>query len=97
MLSLKKILDINPSVIYPGHGPVISQKTQKTPKEKIEEYIAHRHQREEQILAALRDSSGKKLTAMDIVKLVYKVNLSFYICKNIQLFKIKTQTKVRCS
>ena len=23
MLSLQKILDINPSVIYPGHGPVI--------------------------------------------------------------------------
>jgi ribonuclease/clavin/mitogillin len=23
MLSLKKILDINPKVIYPGHGPAI--------------------------------------------------------------------------
>ena len=77
MLSLKKILDINPSVIYPGHGPVINQKTERNPKEKIEEYIAHRNQREEQILAALRDVSGKKLTAMDIVKVVYKVNLSF--------------------
>ena len=24
MLSLKKILEINPKVIYPGHGPVIT-------------------------------------------------------------------------
>lgn len=66
MLSLKKILDIAPKVIYPGHGPAIMN-----PIEKIEEYIAHRNQREEQILATLEKQSGKYITAMEIVKLVY--------------------------
>ena len=32
MLSLKKILDINPKVIYPGHGPVIM----------VSDYLVHR-------------------------------------------------------
>jgi len=66
MLSLKKILDINPKVIYPGHGPAIMD-----PKEKIEQYIAHRYQREAQILVALEKHAGHKTTAMDIVKIVY--------------------------
>jgi len=37
--------------IYPGHGPVIASRA----TEKIEEYIAHRLQRERQILTALQD------------------------------------------
>merc|ERR1719479_380157 len=67
MLSLNKILDINPKVIYPAHGPVIMN-----PKEKIEEYIAHRNQREAQILAALGEHTASKLTPMEIVKIVYR-------------------------
>lgn len=67
MLSLKKILDINPKVIYPGHGPAIMN-----PKDKIEEYIAHRNQREAQILAALGEHTASKLTPMEIVKIVYR-------------------------
>ena len=38
---------------------------------KIEEYIAHRKQREEEILQALRDFRTEA-TSMDLVKIVYK-------------------------
>ena len=44
------------------------------PKEKIEHYIAHRYQREAQILVALEKQAGIKLTAMEVVKIVYTVS-----------------------
>lgn len=67
MLSLKNILKINPKAIYPGHGPVI-----ENPKERIEFYISHRQQREEQILMALRENKTT-MSEMDVVRLIYKV------------------------
>jgi len=67
--SLEKILALNPSVIYPGHGPVI-----RDPKERIEFYIQHRKQREEQILRALQEKQGLKMAPMDIVKIIYTVH-----------------------
>ena len=54
---------------YPGHGEVIEDG-----KAKVKEYIAHRKEREEQILQAM-ESGGEKKTdwsPMDIVKIVYK-------------------------
>lgn len=44
MASLIHLRDLRPSVIYPGHGPVISDGT-----EKINEYIEHRMARERQV------------------------------------------------
>ena len=38
---------------------------------RIEEYIAHRKQREKEILQALRDL-GKEASSMELVKIVYK-------------------------
>lgn len=38
---------------------------------RIEEYIAHRKQREEEILQALRNH-GKEASSMELVKVVYK-------------------------
>jgi glyoxylase-like metal-dependent hydrolase (beta-lactamase superfamily II) len=49
--SLERLLALRPSVIYPAHGPIIPDA-----QAKIREYLAHRQQREEQILSAL--SSG---------------------------------------
>ncbi|KAH7980056.1 hypothetical protein HPB49_012922 [Dermacentor silvarum] len=67
MGSLNAILAIKPSVIYPGHGPVISD-----PATKIKEYIEHRLQRERQILDCLpKADTGYKSTA-DIVKEIYR-------------------------
>ncbi|KAK7075120.1 Beta-lactamase-like protein 2 [Halocaridina rubra] len=71
MGSLKAILDIEPKVIYPGHGPVIED-----PMERIKHYISHRNQREEQIVKALTESSDKYQTAMELVKIIYKISLA---------------------
>ena len=49
LASLQRILALNPLRIYPAHGPVIDD-----PARLIHNYIEHRHERERQILDALR-------------------------------------------
>ncbi|KAI4489982.1 hypothetical protein M0804_004164 [Polistes exclamans] len=68
MISLQKILDMKPSVIYPGHGPIIED-----PVPRIQYYIQHRQQREKQILNALKEHSNSIfMSEMDIVEIIYK-------------------------
>lgn len=74
MLSLDKILKIQPNTIYPGHGPVVNN-----PEQYIERYIKHRQQRENEILRMLEEESSKPMTEMDIVKQLYKVDIEFSI------------------
>ena len=50
MASLRRLLGLDVRRIYPAHGPVIDD-----PRARIEEYIAHRLDRERQILQALGD------------------------------------------
>ena len=61
--SLRKLLPMGLRRLYPGHGPAIDD-----PDALIREYIAHRLEREEQILAALREGAG---TLGEIVEIVY--------------------------
>jgi glyoxylase-like metal-dependent hydrolase (beta-lactamase superfamily II) len=60
--SLERLLALNPTTIYPAHGPLIDDG-----KAKIREYIAHRYEREKQIVAALSDGS------LDIPAIVARV------------------------
>jgi len=64
MKSLEVILALKPSRLYPGHGPVVDD-----PVPKIEFYINHRNEREQQILSQI---SQVPCSSMDIVKVVYK-------------------------
>ncbi len=64
LLSLARMHTLpNLSFLFPGHGPAIAN-----PYEKIDEYISHRLQREELILAAVRDGAS---TPKEIVAMVY--------------------------
>ncbi|MCZ6533728.1 MAG: beta-lactamase-like protein 2 [SAR324 cluster bacterium] len=62
--TLRKLQTLDLARIYPGHGPVID-----TPREKIAEYLAHRLQREQQILSEL---SGGRHTVEEMVRSIYR-------------------------
>lgn len=63
MASLEKIAALDPSRLYPGHGPELSEA-----RAVIAEYISHRIEREQQVLAAIR--SGARNIG-DVVDEVY--------------------------
>lgn len=86
MKSLKTILDISPSIIYPAHGKVVED-----PVTKIEYYISHRNQRESQILKCIQDQKDRALDAMDIVKVVYTVSPWYIIRKVFLNIKLRFQ------
>ncbi|KAL5493222.1 hypothetical protein EMCRGX_G014369 [Ephydatia muelleri] len=67
MHSLSRLKSLAPRVLYPGHGPAIRDSMHK-----IDQYIAHRLERECQVVSALDQSQGKLVTAMDLVKIIYK-------------------------
>lgn len=58
--TLRKFLQLDPAVIYPGQGPVVTD-----PRAKLNELIEHRHARERQILDLLAScpSSIEQLVA----------------------------------
>ena len=77
---------------YPGHGVVITDGVGR-----IKEYIAHRQQREDQVLQVLGD--GTPRTPMELVKVIYKdvpENLHEAASKGVLqiLQKLKTEGKV---
>jgi glyoxylase-like metal-dependent hydrolase (beta-lactamase superfamily II) len=63
LASLRRVRDLNPRRLLPGHGPIVED-----PLELIDEYIAHRAQREQEILKAILDGAR---TVPAIVARVY--------------------------
>jgi glyoxylase-like metal-dependent hydrolase (beta-lactamase superfamily II) len=61
--SLGRLQELQPRTIYPGHGPVVLDGPGK-----VEEYLSHRQEREEQVLAALGDGTS---TIDELVASIY--------------------------
>jgi ribonuclease/clavin/mitogillin len=61
--SLRRILELDLERIYPGHGPCIED-----PAERVRAYLAHRHEREEQIVDAL---AAGATSVEEIVERIY--------------------------
>ena len=63
LASLQRIRDLGPKRLLPGHGPIVED-----PRALIDGYIAHRLEREQQILRAMLDGAR---TVQEIVQRVY--------------------------
>uniref|UniRef100_A0A8C4Q5K7 Endoribonuclease LACTB2 n=1 Tax=Eptatretus burgeri TaxID=7764 RepID=A0A8C4Q5K7_EPTBU len=66
MNSLKAIMNLVPSLIYPGHGPVVRNAVGW-----LKNYITHREQREMQLLSAMQAEPSHSYTPSDLVSIVY--------------------------
>lgn len=63
MASLQRLLTLELRIILPAHGPVIDE-----PRALLEQYIAHRQEREQQVLAGL---AGRQQTVAALVEGIY--------------------------
>jgi len=62
MTSLRKLSVLELEVIYPGHGPVVTD-----PSAKISEYIEHREMRERKLIDALERGERSRMRLLDEV------------------------------
>lgn len=62
--SLRRMLDLDPRTIYPGHGPAVLRA-----RAKLEEYIAHREEREREVVSALAEGTR---TIPELVATIYE-------------------------
>ena len=67
MVSLELLAGLRPNLLCPGHGQVLRNAT-----DRIQWYIKHRQEREEQVLAAME---GGAATVDEMVRAVYPRNL----------------------
>ena len=64
--SLRRMRDLDPRTLYPGHGPIVLEAVRK-----LDEYLSHRSERERQILDALAGSPSSIAEVVDVVYAAY--------------------------
>lgn len=92
MRSLDRLLAESPERIYPAHGPCIEDG-----RAKIREYITHRRQRDEQILAALRAGAREVPAIVEIVYAAYPKALHAAAGQSVtsHLLELERQGRIR--
>lgn len=64
--SLRRVLDLGPNALYPGHGPELRE----DPTAVIGYYLEHRHYREQQILALVQQQG--EVDVPGLVRVIYQ-------------------------
>jgi glyoxylase-like metal-dependent hydrolase (beta-lactamase superfamily II) len=90
MRSLERLLAEVPRRIYPAHGPLIEDGCAK-----LREYIDHRHQRDQQILAALAQGAANVTNIVDIVYAAYPKALHAAAGESVTAHLIKLEAEGR--
>jgi glyoxylase-like metal-dependent hydrolase (beta-lactamase superfamily II) len=71
LASLELVRDLHPERLYPGHGPLVPDAV-----DRIEAYLAHRRDREAQVLAAL--AAGDRTPAEVVARVYAEVDPSLH-------------------
>lgn len=90
LASLALLADLEPITLYPGHGPVVASAVPK-----LREYIAHREERERQVVAALTAGAD---TVDAMVALIYPdlaPALRGHAGRNVQAHLLKLEDEQR--
>ena len=90
MDSLERLLEAEPGAIYPAHGPMIEDGPGK-----IREYIAHRNEREEQILVELAKGPRPPIDMVRVIYAAYPENLHGAACQSVSQHLMKLEREGR--
>jgi glyoxylase-like metal-dependent hydrolase (beta-lactamase superfamily II) len=92
MISLARLLDESPRMLFPAHGPRIDDGVTK-----IREYIDHRLEREEQILETLRAGVARIHAMVEIIYAAYPKGLHAAAGQSVasHLLKLEAEGRVR--
>jgi glyoxylase-like metal-dependent hydrolase (beta-lactamase superfamily II) len=92
MASLERLLALQPRTIYPGHGPVVEDALSK-----LEEYLAHRRGREQQVLDGLRDGPASIEALVARIYVDVPSNLVPMAARNVRAHLEKLEAEGRVS
>lgn len=92
LTSLEKMRAENPTCIYPAHGPKIEDG-----KAKLDEYIAHRHARERQIVEVLEKGSARPMQIVKVLYASYPEALHPAACQSVTQHLMKLEHDGRAS
>jgi glyoxylase-like metal-dependent hydrolase (beta-lactamase superfamily II) len=89
--SLELLAERRPNTIFPGHGPIVTDA-----RAKLAEYVAHRAERERQVLAALGEGLTTISAMVDRIYVGIVPGLRDHAARNVQahLFKLEDEGHV---
>jgi glyoxylase-like metal-dependent hydrolase (beta-lactamase superfamily II) len=90
MASLHRLLALEPTRIYPAHGPCIEDGTAK-----LREYIAHRLEREAQIIAAIEGGAAHVSEMVEIIYAAYPKALHAAAGASVSAHLLKLEAELR--
>ena len=88
--SLKRMQDLGPRNLYPGHGPVVMRGV-----EKLQEYVDHRAEREAQVLALLADEPRTVAQAVAAIYAAYPPEVHALAARSVLAHLLKLQGEGR--
>lgn len=90
--SLRRLRELGPRTIYPGHGPVVLDAIAK-----LEEYLAHREERERQVLAGLAEGPRTPEELVPVIYAGYPAELHPLAARSVlaHLLKLEAEGRVR--
>jgi glyoxylase-like metal-dependent hydrolase (beta-lactamase superfamily II) len=88
--SLRRLLDLAPRTIYPGHGPVVLDA-----RAKLREYLTHREERERQVLGAIGDGRPTITQMVESIYAEYPIEVHALAARSVLAHLLKLETEGR--